>query len=156
MRDRHLYCIRTHGDVVYIAGEEGLLLHSANAGRTFSVVHGPYAGSYFGVIPLGEEGLVVHGMQGNAYRSPDGGRHWEKIDTGTKAGLTAGMALSDGSVLLASQAGEVLQVDQRARIRALPLARTFPIAALSQADDGAIVAVGSRGVLRIPPRQGGQ
>ena len=147
---KHLYGIRSLGASVYIAGEEGALYRSTDAGRTFVEINTPYRGSWFGIIPFGKENVVVYGLRGNAYWSHDAGHHWYKIDTGTSAALTAGLALSDGSIVLVSQAGEVLRsTDQGRSFKALAVARRFPFFSVAQAPNDDLVLSGARGIDRI-------
>ncbi|WP_334190397.1 WD40/YVTN/BNR-like repeat-containing protein [Noviherbaspirillum sp.] len=152
--DRHLYGIKAFGESVYIAGEAGLLYRSTDAGQTFVELETPYQGSWFGVIPLSKEHIVVYGLRGNAYWSHDGGRHWSKIDTGTTASLTTGMALSDGSIVMATQAGEALRsTDQGRSFNALAITQPFPFFSVAQAANGDLVLSGARGLSRISLQQ---
>lgn len=152
---RHFYSIRASGNTLYLAGEAGMFYRSRNGGSSFEEIRTPYAGSYFGIVPVERDGLILYGLKGNAYRSDDGGDHWRKIDTGTSAGLTAGIALRDGSVLLASQAGELLRLPAGAlRAMALPLPRSYPLSAVAAASDGVFIAAGARGVRRMMRKQG--
>ncbi|GAB3369525.1 YCF48-related protein [Lysobacter rhizosphaerae] len=106
----HLYGIRGSSDGVYIVGELGLALRLDPATGRFAALQTPYEGSYFGVLT--KPGLVLaYGLRGTAYRSLDGGQHWEQADTGVTASITAGQVLPDGRVLLCSQAGDVLVSD---------------------------------------------
>jgi photosystem II stability/assembly factor-like uncharacterized protein len=152
--DKHLYCIRSLGGSLYLVGEEGALYRSTDAGRTFIGINTPYRGSWFGVIPLEKQYVIAYGLRGNAYWSQDAGQHWRKIDTGTQAALTAGMVLSDGSVVLASQAGEVLRsIDFGRSFKALAVARPFPFSGVAQAANGDLVLSGARGISRVSIRQ---
>lgn len=152
--DKHLYSIKFLGSSVYIAGEAGTLYRSADAGQTFVEIPTPYRGSWFGIIPFEKENVVVYGLRGNAYWSQDAGHHWRKIDTGTTAALTAGMVLSDGSLVLATQAGEVLRsTDQGRSFKALTVAHPFPFSSVAQAANGELVLSGARGISRVAIQQ---
>ncbi len=152
--DKHLYCIRSLGASVYLAGEEGALYRSTDAGQTFIEINTPYRGSWFGILPFGKENVLAYGLRGNAYWSQDAGHHWRKIDTGTPAALTAGLVLTDGSIVLASQAGEVLRsTDQGRSFKALAVARRFPFSSVAQAANGDLVLSGARGIDRVSIRQ---
>lgn len=53
------------------AGERGLLARSEDRGQTWTMLQPPYIGSYFGALPYGEAGMVVHSLQGRAYLAED-------------------------------------------------------------------------------------
>lgn len=149
-RGKHLYAIKASGTVLYIAGEEGGLYRSTDAGQSFVEMKTPYPGSYFGVLPLEKNSVVVYGLRGNAYGSHDAGRHWHKIGTGTPATLTSGTVLRDGSVVLVSQAGEVLRSTDHGRsFQTLSVTHSFPFSSVTQTDDGDLVLVGVRGFTRL-------
>jgi photosystem II stability/assembly factor-like uncharacterized protein len=141
----HLYAIRPAGGALYVAGEQGLLLKlDPQAGR-FRAVELPYKGTLFGITG-GAKSVVVFGLRGNAYRSADGGRSWQKIETGLQVGLTGG-ATDAGRVVLVSQAGHVLvSSDDGASFKPLKLERPIPAAAVSSAGKDAVVIAGPRGV----------
>jgi photosystem II stability/assembly factor-like uncharacterized protein len=147
---RHLYCINAIGSSLYIAGEEGTLYRSGDAGRSFIEVTTPYRGSYFGVIPLSGNKVIVYGLRGNAYWSDDGGGHWRKSETDTQATLTAGLALTDGSVVVVSQGGEVLRsTDDGRSFQVLPVVHRFPFSGVVQARNDNLILSGNRGITGI-------
>ena len=49
-RHLHLYAVRSVGERVFVAGEQGLLLRSADRGARFEALASPYKGSYFGLL----------------------------------------------------------------------------------------------------------
>ena len=145
--DKHLYCINAIGSSLYIAGEEGTLYRSGDAGQSFTEIKTPYRGSYFGVVPLSGDKVIVYGLRGNAYWSDDGGEHWHQSETGTQATLTAGLALTDGSVVLVSQGGEVLRsTDDGRSFQGLPVIHPFPFSSVIQARDNKLILSGNRGI----------
>lgn len=93
---------------LYIAGEAGHLYRSDDGGEHWFVLPSPYAGSFFGLLPLGGDVLLAYGLRGHLYRSDDAGRSWAAIETGTEALLAGGTRLADGVVVLAGLAGAVL------------------------------------------------
>ena len=106
----HLYGIRGSSDGLYAVGELGLMLRFDPATGRFAALQTPYEGSFFGLLT--KPGLVLaYGMRGTAYRSRDGGQHWEQADTGVTASITGSQVLPDGRLLLCSQAGDVLVSD---------------------------------------------
>lgn len=146
----HLNAIASTGDGLYIAGEQGLLLKWDDAGQRFAAVPTPYQGSFFGV--LGKPGEVLaYGLRGNVLRSTDGGAHWTALDSGLHVSITAGLVAADGRYHLFTQGGQMLQsqgtgADLHLQRQAEPL----PVAGASQAANGALVVVGSRGARALP------
>lgn len=49
-----------------VAGEAGMLAHSVDNGDTWRLGQTAYAGSYFGVLPMGENGVMLYGLRGTA------------------------------------------------------------------------------------------
>lgn len=145
----HLYAIRPAGGELYVAGEQGLLLKlDAQSGR-FRALEIPYQGTLFGITGSARS-VVVFGLRGNAFRSTDAGKSWQKIETGLQVGLT-GAAAEAGRIVLVSQAGHVLvSADDGASFKPLKVERPTPAAAVLGADKDVVVIAGPRG-LRAQP-----
>ena len=141
----HLYGIRGSSDGLYAVGELGLMLRLDPATGRFAALQTPYEGSYFGLLT--KPGLVLaYGMRGTAYRSRDGGAHWEPVDTGIKASITGSQVLPDGRLLLCSQAGDVLvSDDDGAHFRRVTTKEPMSYTGMAVAGD-ALVLSGLRGV----------
>jgi photosystem II stability/assembly factor-like uncharacterized protein len=106
-RRNHLYAVNGKSDNLYIAGEQGVLLRLDDGAQQFRRIETPYSGSYFG-IDVRDSRLVVYGLRGTVYFSPDKGKTWKKIDTGVDANLVS--AIADGDeLLLVSQSGDILR-----------------------------------------------
>ncbi|EON20792.1 transporter [Cupriavidus sp. GA3-3] len=153
----HLYGIAGAGRDLYIAGEQGLLLRSADAGETFRPLVSPYRGTFFGVLVQADGGVIVYGLRGNAFRSTDQGANWSKLALGTTAAITGGVALADGRTALATQAGELFVselVRPEAFVRVVP-DHPQPFAGAAQQGDR-IVLVGARGSSAVPATAGRQ
>lgn len=103
----HLYSIRGQGKDIYVAGEQGLVARLDARGQRFEAIRSPYVGSFFGVLPI-DGGAVVFGMRGNAFHIDEKGTNWQKLETGVGGGLTGGVNLGDGRLVLVSTAGDVL------------------------------------------------
>lgn len=141
----HLNAIREVGGALYIVGEQGLILKRGANGERFEAVPSPYQGSFFGVTGTGDS-LLVFGLRGTALHSADGGQHWARADTGTQTGLTAGLALGDGSLLLVSQSGQLLRsADGGATFHAQPQVKPGPASAALVAAPGQLLIAGARG-----------
>lgn len=142
----HLYAIRPAAGTLFIAGEQGLVLKYDRVQRRFTQVDLPYQGTLFGVTGTADL-VLVYGLRGNAYRSNDCGTSWTKVDTGVTTGLAGGLVRSDGSIVLVSQAGQVLlSSDNGASFSRMKIATTAPAFAVSDDGNGAIVMAGMGGV----------
>jgi photosystem II stability/assembly factor-like uncharacterized protein len=144
----HLYVARRAGDTVVLAGEQGLLMRSADNGASFQPIASPYPGSWFTGEIQGQD-IVLAGLRGNVWRSADGGQQWTQVANPRPASITASLP-SGGAVLLANQAGQVLRL-QGAELKVMDIPPQAPLAAL--------VASGDRlmglGVAGIKPLDGG-
>lgn len=107
----HIYAARQRGNTIVLAGEQGLLMFSQDAGKTFRRVAAPYQGSFFAVEFLGDQDIVLAGLRGNALRTTDGGNTWTAIASPMPASIT-GLALDgEGRLLAVNQAGFVLKME---------------------------------------------
>jgi len=97
---------------IYIAGESGSVFRSGDGGKTWDSLEPGYEGSFYGIVvaPLQSGGyeLLAYGLRGNLFSSMDQGDTWKKLNTGTTVTLLSGLALQDGTVLLANQGGGLL------------------------------------------------
>jgi len=103
----HLYAVRRRDQVIVIAGEQGLLLRSEDAGRSFRRLATPYQGSFFTLELPSANQIVTAGMRGNVWRSADAGSTWQQLPLPWPAALTGSSLRPDGSFVLASQAGQL-------------------------------------------------
>jgi photosystem II stability/assembly factor-like uncharacterized protein len=149
-RHLHLYGLRTAGERVFIAGEQGLLLRSGNRGASFEALASPYKGSFFGLLATAGGSLLAYGLRGNVFRSGDGGDTWAQVGDGVPVGLGAALQRGDGRIVLAAQNGDLLlSHDDGRRFRRQPAASPFPAAALVEADGDWLVLAGLRGLRRV-------
>jgi len=107
--DWHLNKImRSENGKLYLAAEAGLIYRSDDRGKTWKSLPSPYEGSFFGVLPLDGDTVLIFGLQGNLFRSEDAGENWQKIETETKSMLNSGLKLNDGRVIIVGLGGTVL------------------------------------------------
>ena len=106
----HLYALRVSGNTLLIAGEQGLVLRSDDAGRSFRRLATPYKGSFFTAgLPSGDE-IVVAGLRGNVWRSVDGGANWTRVAAQVPVSFVASAQRAGRELLLANQAGMLFSV----------------------------------------------
>jgi photosystem II stability/assembly factor-like uncharacterized protein len=155
-RGNHLYAIAGQGDVMVIAGEQGVVFRSDDAGRSFTRLATPYAGSFFTATWLHAAGtpdaLVLGGLRGNAWRSVDGGLNWQRIEGLPPVSLLSAASDSQGRLWIGNQAGQIfvsLDGGQSASAAGMP---PLPLTQLLTTPQG-MVATTMRGVIRISQAQ---
>lgn len=132
---------------IYLAAEAGSVYRSDDGGETWNALPSPYEGSFFGVLPLEGDQVLLFGLRGHLFRSADAGETWERVETGTEASLTAGLMLRDASVRIAGLEGTVLRSpDGRPPFLLDAHEDRKGISALAEAPDGSLIAVGDFGV----------
>ena len=149
----HLYAIRVQGAAVYIVGEQGLMLRSQDAGRSFQPLASPYNGSWFSLVATPDGALVAAGLRGNAYHSPDRGQTWSRIEGAAPVSFVSAVALADGAVLLSNQAGQLLTSRAGAPLSRLDMPPLPPLSDVLPLPGGGLLAVGMAGAIRLPSAQ---
>lgn len=136
----------------YLFGEQGLLLRAPTSDAPFAIQNSPTGGSLFGALSLRRGALMLFGLRGKVYRSAQAGAPWVELQTPVDASLLAGLQLRDDTVLLLGAAGQVVvSRDQGQTFSVLPMKTRFPFTGATLAPDGALVLVGTRGLLRMAP-----
>ena len=140
----NLYAIRRAAGELYIAGEGGLVLRLDAAAGRFRAVNAPYNGSFFGVAEAGSS-VIVYGLRGNAFRSTDAGRTWNRIDVGLAASIV-GATHTERGLLLADSGGRITaSEDGGATFAPVAMDRPTQLTSLADAGHGRVVLVGPRG-----------
>jgi photosystem II stability/assembly factor-like uncharacterized protein len=150
-RGMHIYGIVEQGNTMYLAGEQGLFLKSADHGNKFTSIDTPYKGTFFTLtlLPTGE--IILGGMKGNAYRSTDQGRNFKKVEVPVPVSISAATMMSDGTLLFANQGGMLLvSQDKGVSMRPLPSVSLPPIAGVADEGHGILLTVGYGGVIPVP------
>jgi photosystem II stability/assembly factor-like uncharacterized protein len=146
----HLYAMGMRGDAIFIAGEQGVLFRSQDAGTSFQSLPSPYKGSWFSLVTLPDGGLVVAGLRGTAMYSNDQGESWSRIDGAPPVSFIHGIALPDGSALLGNQAGQLLQTRSGASFKPLAVPSLPPLSDLVTLPGGGLLVVGFAGAIQLP------
>ena len=149
---QHLYSISRGTDETYIAGEQGLLRRWNRATARFEVIESPYRGTFFGVIGLGQT-IVAFGLHGSAYMSGDRGKSWKIMESGLTTSIVAGALTQDGSLVLATQGGNLLTCRVgETRLVPVQLQRPMAYAGVVSAGPRSVALTGLLGVRveRVP------
>lgn len=148
----HLYKIaRAESGTLYIAGEAGMFYRSEDGGASWNALVTPYEGSYFGVLPLDGQVVLLFGLRGHLFRSEDAGDTWQEIQTGTVAMLTDSVIVGDGAIVISGLGGTVLVSTDGGRVfdvRQLDSRRG--ISALVESSNENLLLVGEFGVRMLP------
>jgi photosystem II stability/assembly factor-like uncharacterized protein len=135
---------------LYIAAEAGQIYRSDDGGETWTVLPSPYDGSFFGIMPLAENDLLVYGLRGHVFRSEDAGATWRLLPTDTVATLADGLWLPDGKILLAGLAGTLLVGDpSQGDFHPLQNLGRSGVWAVVQVESNALVCFGEGGATRL-------
>ncbi len=73
---------------LFVAAERGLVLRSADRGKTWQYVATGYKGSFWSGLGLKSGVLLVAGLRGTIYRSTDDGLSWLPVNSGVKSSIT--------------------------------------------------------------------
>lgn len=145
----HLYAVRVVGDAIWVAGEQGFLALSRDAGKSFSRIETPYRGSYFTMVPT-SDGVVIGGLRGNAFHVDRNGFTFQRVDGTPPVSISASTTLQNGSLVFANQSGQLMiSTDGGKRMDLLPITPPGPLSALLQTADGSIIVAGLNGLNRI-------
>jgi len=146
--DWHLHEVARAGNgKLYLAAEAGFVYRSDDGGGTWIELTSPYEGSYFGVLPLEGDSVLLYGLRGHLFRSDDAGESWLEIPTGTVALLTNGIRLSDGTIIIVGLGGAVLaSSDDGQSFTFHQQAGRRGISAIVETADGSLLLVGEFGV----------
>ena len=135
---------------LYMAAEAGRIYASEDKGITWQELSSPYRGSFFGILPLKDETIMVCGLRGNLFRSQTNGKSWKKVPVLTKSMLTDGLALENGNVVVVGFSGTVLiSEDHGQSFSLMQQPDRKGISAVIQAKDGALILIGESGAKRI-------
>lgn len=153
--DTHLNRLtRAPGGALYLAGEAGTLLTSADQGATWQPLASPYAGSLYGVVALDDRTLVAYGLQGHVVRSDDAGASWSELPITSSGLVSTALPLRDGSIVFAGS-GRPLSIshDAARTLDSVDVSRTGAIAALLELPNRALLTLGEAGtrVVHLPP-----
>jgi photosystem II stability/assembly factor-like uncharacterized protein len=145
----HLYALRARGNTLLIAGEQGLVLRSDDAGGSFRRLATPYKGSFFTAeLPSGDE-IVVAGLRGNVWRSADGGANWTRAAVQMPVSFVASAQRAGRELLLANQAGMLFSV-RDGLLAPLPGKPQPLLNAVLPLEDGGLLTLSLVGAIVVP------
>ena len=132
---------------LYIAAEAGRIYRSDDSGESWMPLVSPYIGSFFGVLPLAGDTVLVFGLRGHLFRSEDAGDNWQEIETPTQEMLTNGMLESDGEIYITGLGGTILKSSDQGQSFVLQeQGHRDGFTAIIQGTEGELITVGEKGV----------
>jgi photosystem II stability/assembly factor-like uncharacterized protein len=151
--DYHLYAITDAGmGVWFIAGEYGTLLRSLDYGKNWKIIETPVQSSFFGLLALSHNNLLLYGLRGTVLQSLNKGNSWKRPATPVQVLLQGGTRLSEkqavivgtgGTVIITTDAGNTFHQVHDKEIEAKAISQVIAVSG-----DQAIV-VGAFGIRRI-------
>lgn len=138
---------------LYIAGESGTLLRSLDKGATWREIRSSYQGSFYGILPLGENTVLAHGLRGHVMRSEDDGATWKEIPGASPVLLASAITVAGKGILLAGQARNLyLSADGGLTLTATAGAPATGVAELIDLGNGRVLTLGETGatLIRLP------
>lgn len=142
---QNIYAILNNGGFSYLIGESGMVLRGDANCTNFKEIPGPYSATLFGGLVTTTQGLLVYGLDGSVYTSPDG-LNWTPIPLPTDAVVDSGIVLKSGGILLSTLDGDFyLSKDGGRSFSKLPLSVPFEASGIAIAPNGALAVVGNGG-----------
>lgn len=172
----HLDTLIKLGDgSLFMTGEKGLMARSTNEGATWQMLRSPYIGSFFGALPFGEKGVLVHGLRGNVFVTKDvsacptqdpttwdefsavtvtdeaelAALGWRRLSNDSRESLFGATSISDNRALLVGVNGLALIADiEKGTLTPITTPSKETLVDVLRVGDQAI-AVGKRGVQKL-------
>ena len=146
--DLHLNSIAlSDNGKLYIAAEAGKIYRSDDSGESWIPLVSPYVGSFFGILPLAGDTVLVFGLRGHLFRSEDAGVNWQEIETPTQEMLTNGIVMTDDEIYITGLGGTILKSNDGGQSFALQeQGHRDGLTAIIQAPEGELITVGEKGV----------
>jgi len=133
----HLYGLtRLNNGTLLLVGERSIMARSTDNAATWEMIVSPYAGSWFGAVPWGESGAILHGLRGNVFYTADVNAlqaqdpeewdefsvetitdpelltemGWQRLDTGSTSSLLGATAYGRTEVWLTGVNGPIYKI----------------------------------------------
>ncbi|MES0873739.1 WD40/YVTN/BNR-like repeat-containing protein [Sinimarinibacterium thermocellulolyticum] len=146
----NLYNLVALGDgSLLIAGERGFLARSRDRGASWQRLRSPYTGSYFGALPIGQSGVLVFGLRGNAFYAAD-------LDAVEPLSAEALQALRDAALDPGAASSGASPVTEVSGWRALASEQVESLFDALVTADGRVLLVGMNGHVMQADLDGGR
>ncbi len=149
--DYHLNALAQAPDgTLYVAAEAGFVYRSNDGGESWFNISSPYSGSFFGALPVGDDGLLIVGLRGHMFLTRDSGQSWQTIALPTEATLNNATRLSNGTIIVTGMDGTVLiSNDNAASFDLVQQSDRRGIAIALETRSGEIILIGAGGIKHL-------
>ena len=139
---------------IYAVGEAGdIFLADAN-GEVFKALNSPTQTTLFNILQTKTTALLAFGVADTMFRSTDGGDSWVRVKVPGGSDLTGGVQLKSGMIVVTSENGAVFgSNDDGQSFQLLSVDIGMAGFAVTQASNGNVIFVGSRGVSTVSADQ---
>ena len=145
--DRNLYRIFGNSRAeLYVACEQGNVLHSSDSGHTWSYLNTGYTGSFWSGVALPGGVVLVGGLRGSLYRSENDGASWVAAKSTFGSSITDMVRLTDNSIVAVALDGvSLVSHDDGASFTGTQRADRSPLTAVSVSPQGTAVMFSAQG-----------
>ena len=116
----HLNRITQDGNVLYLAGEAGLLARSVDMGQSWERYDVNYTGSFFDIKPLDDSTVLAVGLRGNVFVMRNQGE-WEYVKTCSSSTLNSILITENKNIVALGNNGVLVSLK-----RPLPVSQHNP------------------------------
>ena len=132
---------------LYIVAEAGKAYRSDDFGESWVPLAPDYIGSFFGILPVTGDTVLVFGLRGHLFRSEDAGVTWQEIETPTQEMLTNGIVMTDDEIYITGLGGTILKSSDKGQSFVLQeQGHRDGFTAIIQGPEGELITVGEKGV----------
>ncbi len=132
---------------LYIAAEAGKAYRSDDSGDSWVPLAPDYIGSFFGVLPVTGDTVLVFGLRGHLFRTEDAGKTWQEIETPTQEMLTNGIMMTNDEIYITGLGGTILKSSDKGHTFVLQEQwHRDGFTAIIQGTEGELITVGEKGV----------
>jgi photosystem II stability/assembly factor-like uncharacterized protein len=138
---------------IFIGAEMGLAYRSRDEGTSWTRLDPAYEGSFWGGLTQSDGAILLFGMRGHIFRSPDLGESWVEIQTTSddNQSFSGGIQLRNGNIVLGGLGGSIaFGRENSSEFEAMNLEHRRGISAVAQAANGSVFLFGEFGVLKAP------
>ena len=146
--DLHLNSIAlADNEKLYIVAEAGKVYRSDDSGGSWVPLAPAYIGSFFGVLAVTGDTVLVFGLRGHIFRSEDAGNTWQEIEIPTQEMLTNGIVVSGDEIYITGLGGTILRSSDGGKSFSLvEQGHRDGFNAIIQGPEGKLITVGEKGV----------
>jgi photosystem II stability/assembly factor-like uncharacterized protein len=149
----HLYGLARPGNVELLAGEAGLLVRRNVDGTGVVGLTPPFAGTFNGILAIDKDQVLLFGLRGKVFLSPDLGNTWLAASMPGEPAVNCAAVISGGRIALGDQAGRILISHDGAKSFRPINPGGVPVTGIAEAPNGALVATTLLGISLFPPSQ---